>query len=224
MASYSSVHFWIPRRNAFVEVGASIVYDYDDTLYVTPERIARHLAIEFTEWKRFYAPQNLWPREVIAKANELIADARLYEDIRFYSGVKDILRPQHEFGIPVYIKSNTLNKQMADLKTEQLMAVVDGIEMKNICMNIVQMNVPTVKNLGVNTIVFVDDTPYHIVHSTAWTNVMPKQPWNTSLEGQLELRGRHVIMLDSLEKINRFVYHRTKLYLRTGKLPSSGTR
>lgn len=82
--------------------------------------------------------------------------------------------------------------------------------------NLIIPNQPSFKTLGDHTIAFVDDTPYHMLGSTARFNIMPKCPWNTSPEGLRILSNRSVTKLDNLRQINEFVYQRIKFYLEFG--------
>lgn len=197
------------------EMPVDIVLDCDDILWPFVGRIVQELGVDVSIWTEFYATRNShWSPELIARANELLMDSDVYRDIQFDTGIKDILRPE-ELGARVLINSNSPSAEVNELKTEQLLAAVPGLKPENLQFNIIEVNSVSNKTLGPQTLIFIDDNPYHIAASTAPINVMRRWPWNTSNSAKQVLASkRRVIMFDSLSDINRFIYYRTKIFLR----------
>jgi len=190
-----------------------IVYDVDDTLWDFVGKLCGKLSIDYNSWKNFYVTSNNWDPQLIEKVCYYLTDDSLFEDIEFYGGIADILRPALDLGVNVELNSNAPTTGMIDLKREQLKAAVPGLKDENMTFNLIIPNQPSVKTLPDNTAIFVDDNPYHIAGSTARFDVMPKCPWNTSKDGLTVLGNRPVTKLDNLQQINDFVYRRVKFYL-----------
>ncbi len=193
-----------------------IVYDMDDILHAYVARVSKEAGINLEEWRDFYVPNNNWPEEWKQRANQALSRLDLFDDIEFFEGAEDILRPQFELGVPVKIRSNYTIPEAGPKKRASLLAKIPGLDDSNIDLKLIQLHSSSPKVLAPNTLIFVDDNPYYARTSTARITVMQKWPWNTSSEAQCLLGGKHIVQLDNLQAINRFVFHRTLVYLRTG--------
>lgn len=205
------------RPHMDLEAGFDITMDYDDIFWPFVGRVAQRLGIDLASWTEFYAPMNQhWPAGLLERANELLADPEIYRDIVFDPGIKDILRPQ-ELGARILINSNSPSKEIIELKKEQLMAAVPGLKPENLRFNLIKLNTVSEKTLSPQTLIFVDDNPYHVLASTAPITIMRQWPWNMSASAKrLLAKKQRVVRLDSLDKINKFIYHRAKILLRSG--------
>lgn len=194
-----------------------IVYDYDDILWPCVERITRRLGIDIKIWTDFYASNNQhWPERLIDRANEIMQDPSLFREIEFDDGIEDILLPE-ELGVSVKINSHSLSLEISELKKEALLNALPKFKPENLQFNQIILNQHTDKQVSANTLVFVDDNPYHILDSVARTNIMRLWPWNTSSAAKQLLRNkRGVHILPDLKTITRYVYLRTKIFLKHG--------
>lgn len=207
----------VPRYYKIAAGGVRITYDVDDVCWDFVGRLCERLGIQYCNWTSFYVSENTnFSPELVQRACDLLVDESLYYDMEFYDGIEDILRPWYDLGVKVNFNSNSPTQAMIDLKREQLKAAVPGLRDEDMTFNLIIPNQPSFKTLGDHTIVFVDDTPYHMLGSTARFNIMPKCPWNTSPEGLRILSNRSVTKLDNLRQINEFVYQRIKFYLEFG--------
>ncbi len=207
----------VPKHYKITPEDLTVVYDVDDVCWDFVGRLCAILGIEYNAWRSFYVSENsIFGPEIVERACELLVDASLYQNIEFYNGIEDILRPRYDLGVKVEFNSNSTVQTMIDLKREQLMSAIPGLRDEDMTFNLIIPNQPTVKKLSDKTVAFVDDNPHHIVNSTARFNVMPKCPWNTSIEGRRILGNRPVTQLDNLRQINNYVYQRVKFYLEYG--------
>lgn len=194
-----------------------IVYDVDDVLWAFVDVLAKAGGVAIETWEDYYAPNNPWSETQIARVNQALVDEGIFQNMRFFPGVADILRPEKEFGVKVKINSNCITPKEAELKRRQLKAAIPGLQDDAMTFNYNTINVVHDKKLSPNTFIFVDDNPYHIVKSNARINIMPKWPWNTSDRACKMLERANYTRIDDLQKINQFVYERVKNFLETGK-------
>ena len=194
-----------------------IVYDVDDVLWPYVVALAKAGGIALEEWKDYYASNNSWPAKTLELVNQALLDEGIFQNIEFFPGVSDILRPEKELGVKVKINSNCLTQKIANLKYIQLKTAIPGLKDEAMTFNFNTLNVVCDKKLSPNTFIFVDDNPYHLIKSTAAVNIMPKWPWNTSNKARELLAQTNYIQLDSLSEINQFIFDRVKQYLETGE-------
>lgn len=195
-----------------------IVYDVDDVLWSYVGVLSRAGGVDIEMWEDYYAPNNPWSKESIARVNQALSDEEIYRNMVFFDGVADILRPEKELGVKVKFNSNCITQKVADLKRTQLKSVIPGLQDEAMTFNFNTINVVCDKKLSANTFIFVDDNPYHIVKSSAPVNIMPSWPWNTSDRAcRMLAKMDNYIRIDNLRAINQFVYDRVKRYLDTGE-------
>lgn len=208
------VYVIVPKHYKVNPETVYIVYDVDDTLWDFVGKLCQILGIDYSEWTEFYITKHtMWSQVVKDAVCELLSDERMWQNMKFYDGIKDIMRPCQDFGVNLQLNTNSNSISIQDSKRSQLLAAIPGLRDENLKLNIIIPNQPSVKTLPDNTAIFVDDNPYHIAGSTARFDVMPKCPWNTSKDGLTVLGNRPVTKLDNLQQINDFVYRRVKFYL-----------
>lgn len=197
------------------DMGA-VVYDMDDILFpYTIPLVAQRCGIEPETWQHFYVPDNDWSDEVKAQANLQFHNTDNFKNIQFFPGAEEIMRPYFDFGVPVMINSNAISAEVEDLKREQLLAAIPGLTQDMITINHNILNKFCDKKLPQNTWFFVDDSPYHITRSTARINLLLRWPWNTTSAAQAMMQNVRYMHMDSLQKINQFIYYRIKKYAET---------
>ena len=207
--------FLLGVKREFRERGGEllIAYDVDDILWSLMSVVSRYLSIDLERCLATFGIHDntlLTPQEqdaVIAA----FSNADLFREMKFYSEAIDILRPM-ELGAKVIINSNSYNDEIADLKREQLLAIIPNLRKEQLCMNIVGEGKDVKhKKFNPDTVIVVDDSPFNVAMSPALVGVMSKWiPWSCSPEAKQAVRGKRVVWKNNLAEINDFVYDLTK--------------
>ncbi len=191
-----------------------IAYDFDDILHPFVGKIMRQLGLDIALITDYDFEQCLSP-DLAKQALEIAYSNRLYDDIQFFPGVEDILRPQLEFGVHVEIRTNSTSDFVSKTKFEQLRAKVPDLRESNFHSMVVSHEDHQVKTFDEHTIISVDDCPKIVAISPAPLNVTIRWPWNTTKEAVLLMAGKQVRWRSTLEEVNNEVYNVVKLCLAT---------
>lgn len=195
-----------------------IVYDIDDVLWPLIHHIARRGGIDPARSSAIFS---VYDNQLLSSSEQeyiiqSFADATVFEKMSFYPGAADILRPQ-ELGTIVRINSNSFSERIAELKTEQLLALVPGLKPEQIQMNIVNHSSAHKKPLTSDTTILIDDSPKNIHLSPALVNVMPKNlAWSYCPDAIQTVAGKRVVWKPNLQKINEYVYQLTSIMMKGG--------
>ena len=178
------------NRTVFETPGLTI-FDMDDVMYYLNKKVSRIKGIpewKFTQFNVFDNP-NLTADEkdrVLAAYKE----TDTYRDIDFIQPVIDLINhvcheyPEH----PTHIISNSSTQDIADVKMEQLIKVLDLPE-DRIHMNVININTQSLqKKMPDDMFIFVDDSPHNIVMSKAAHRIMPARRHNANrmVNGKLD--------------------------------------
>lgn len=186
-----------------------IVYDIDDTLWGLNKKVCEKLNIDENKISKF----EIKGIDELSKEQQ---DSIIYEytnpdnfeNILWYDGAIDILKPE-ELGAKIYIKSNSTNEEIANLKYMQIKEIMN-IDDSRLQLNIITVGECKKKVLDDDMEIFIDDSPYNIANSTAKVNIMLNHPWNTSVDAEKIINGKNVIRFNTLKEINEFVYKYVK--------------
>lgn len=191
-----------------------IIYDIDDILWPLIWRVATYNGIDPARAGAIFTMRKnikLTPEEqeaVIAS----FGDPRMFEDIPFYPGVEEILRPR-ELGAIVRINSNSFNEEIARLKIVQLLEAVPGLKREDIQMNIISYAQHDQKPFTLAPTFLCDDSPHNQCKSEALIGVMPRTPtWSLyppDVQAMAQAR-KCIVWQDDLIQMNEFVYRATE--------------
>lgn len=174
-----------------------VIFDIDDTLWGLNAKISKHTGIPLHKFVTFKLEMN---PELSDKEKQLVLDwystSQLFENIEWFEGIDRI----NNLKADVYINSNIYSSEIEQLKRSQIHDVLD-IEDDHIILNNVNNGSVGIKNIDSDTFIFVDDSPYNILHSKAKYNIMLNRPWNTSEYGQSIIGDTSVIICNSLNEI-----------------------
>lgn len=195
-----------------------IVYDVDDILWPLIHYVAKRGGIDPARSTAIYSIYDN-PQLTRAEQDYLVAsfaEASVFENIPFYPGTAEILRPQ-ELGAIVKINSNSFSERIAELKTMQLLAAIPGLKPEQIQMNIIDHSNAHRKPLDPTTTVLIDDSPKNVRLSPALINVMPRNiTWSYCADAVQTVCGKRVVWKPNLLQINQFVYQLTACIMRGG--------
>lgn len=186
-----------------------VVYDIDDTLWGLNKKVCERLNIDEEKIIKFeiYGIDGLTKSQQDAIIKEY-GNADNFRNILWYDGVLDILEIE-KLGAKVHIKSNSVSEEIANLKYKQLKKILD-IEDERIHLHVIKTKDCKKKELDNDMEIFIDDSPYNIVNSTAKVNIMLNHPWNMGKDAEEILNGKKVIRFNTLKEINEFVYEYVK--------------
>lgn len=194
-------------RNSLVidPVSPLVVYDMDSTLWPFDQKLIH--AIGHPEpLTSYYAIGNpALTTEQQKLAVECFHNPDFFRNINFYDGIKDILRPE-ELGARVRIETNSMTKEISDLRPPQLLAAVDGLTADHIHCHVLESPQDIGRVIPPEVLVAIDDNPHTVSRSMAQMNVMMRIAWNSSLEAVGLMLGKRVRWFNSLHEINDFVY------------------
>lgn len=152
-----------------------VVFDVDDILWSLNKRAAKLAGIPYEKIHTYNASDNdQLTDEEKDRLNKVYFSTELFEEMNFYEGIERI----NNLDAEVHIISHVLQTEAAELKKKNLLKVL-SIPEENIHLQLVSLGTNK-KELLENTFIFVDDSPYNIVNSTATYNIMLSKPWNTS--------------------------------------------
>ena len=192
-----------------------VVFDVDDVLWSLGGAIAQHFGIEP---ERYFHHFKVTENEKLSKQEQeaiiaAYADAKFFQEIKFFSGIEDILRPR-ELGVTVKIKSNSFSERIAELKIQQLLAAIPGLTEDDIQMNIIDYSRTHGKTIDNDATIFVDDSPFNVATSPAKLNIMPDLGgWNSDAAAQELVRNKAVLYAKDLNEINQLIYDKLKTEL-----------
>ena len=198
-----------------------VVYDMDDVLWDYCGTVARLVDIDLKDWTDFHIESI--PELSPAKRKhlrEMIGRTDFYDQIEFFPGAEDILRPcELSDRVRVEINSNSISDRATDIKTGRLFEMIPGLRAKNLIFGIVQNgNVRTTlrKQFNPKSYIVIDDSPYNIASSFAPHNILPEKPWNLSPSGKRVLAQckQATYYVPSLIQINAMVYDLVEQKLR----------
>lgn len=185
-----------------------VVYDADDVLWPLIHVVARRLRIDIKRASAIFSIRDN-PKLSTKEQQAIIsafADPSYFQNIEFYPGTAEILRPR-ELGAKVSINSNSFNQQIADLKREQLLAAIPGLQPEDLRMNIIDYGGTHHKKFAPDTTILVDDSPHNIALSPAIVNYMPMTVrWAWSPTALDMVAQKPVIWKPDLIAINQHVY------------------
>lgn len=174
-----------------------VVFDLDDVAWSLNGRICDKYGIDITKIEDFYISHN---DKLSKKEQEILLSSYsnpvFFRDIQWYEGFARIFELE-QFGCKVYINSNNLSREIAEIKRWQLINILKFPE-DRLILNVV--NDGRHKELQEGIFVLVEDSPYNIVKSTATYNIITKRPWNQSKQASEILRGKDCIFCDTLKE------------------------
>ena len=180
-----------------------VVFDVDDVLWSLNRRVASIANVDYDKIITYSITDNpILSSDEKKRILDVYFDDSIFEDIEWYPAIKFL----NTINADVYINSNALTERAAELKRTQLLRVLN-IPADNIRINIISD--PKHKQIDDDTYIFVDDSPYNIINSSAKFNIMLNCPWNISPEGLQVLaeRNKSVIKCDSLDGIIDVINH-----------------
>lgn len=183
-----------------------IVYDVDDILWPLSRKIAKVCNVSYdhlTANYRIHENTFLTPMEQ-KTIIEAFSDPHIFEDIKFFPEVEDILLPR-ELGVKVSINSNNLSAEIAKLKKEQLLSAIPGLSADDLHFNVISYSKEKVFSSPMT--ILIDDSPYNIQISPALLNIMPQNiAWSCNYLAKQMTAEKPVLWLPDLEEINHSVY------------------
>lgn len=182
-----------------------VVYDCDDVLWDLNTHVALLKGIDPNCLVNFAMLEN--EALTMPERKAMLAGFREPEsfvDIQFYDGASEILAAE-ELGATVMINSNAYNEAIAELKREQLVKLLPQMAPEQMRINVIDPNGACHKEIERDLFIFVDDSPFNIALSEAKINIMPRRLWNVTPKAKEIVRGKNVIWIDDLAKINQFV-------------------
>jgi hypothetical protein len=172
-----------------------VVFDVDDILWDLNRKAAKLAGISYNDIITFSLNENpLLTDDEKIRLKSVYGSEELFKNIEWF---KNIDRINH-LNADVHICSNILNLAVADIKRKQIHQVLD-ISDNNIHLNFVTNG--KVKQIPDDTFIFVDDSPYNILDSTAEHNIMLERPWNVSENGIAILGGKPRMMFKHFDSI-----------------------
>lgn len=182
-----------------------VVYDCDDVLWDLNTHVAVLKGVDPNCLVNFAMLEN--EALTMAERQAMLAgfrDAESFVDIEFYEGASEILRAE-ELGATVMINSNAYNAAIAELKRKQLLELLPALTSEKLRINVIDPDGACHKEIERDLFIFVDDSPFNIALSEAKINIMPTRLWNVTPAAKEIVRGKNVVWIDDLVKINQFV-------------------
>lgn len=182
-----------------------IIFDMDDVLWDLNAACIRGTNICLDNIITYNPKDN----PILCEADKLILrnayeSPKSFMNIRFHEGLSELVRLE-QLGGEIYINSNSLSKEIADLKKQQLMHAL-AISESRLIFNVISSDSTEIpKKLPEDVFCLVDDSPYNIAKSTAKHNIMIRKPWNTSEFGQKIIGYKDVIYCNSLQECNQII-------------------
>lgn len=182
-----------------------VVYDCDDVLWDLNTHVALLKGIDPNCLVNFAMLEN--EALTMSERKAMLAgfrDAKSFVDIKFYDGADRILEAE-ELGATVMINSNAYNEAIAELKREQLTKLLPEMTPEKMRINVIDPDGACHKKIEKDLFIFVDDSPFNVALSEAKINIMPRRLWNVTPKAKEIVRGKNVVWIDDLTKINQFV-------------------
>lgn len=166
-----------------------VIFDMDSTLWPFDHKLVR--AMGLTKPMNIYYvignPELTLEQQKIA--TQCFRDPDFYRDIEFYDGIEDLLRPE-ELGAEVRIETNSMSREISDLKPPQLLAAVKGLTPGHIRCHTLDSSQDKPKSIDPRVTVLVEDSPHTVAVSPAQMNVLMRISWNSSPEGVRVMMGK----------------------------------
>ncbi len=188
-----------------------ILYDVDDMLWSCIGASAERAGLPLECCAATYSVTD---NPLLAKAEqerliECFHDVKTFQNMQFYQGVADILRPR-ELGAEVKLKTNSFSEEIAQAKETQLLTAVPGLRAQDIEHNIISWDNRHKKPMSETTTILADDSPYNVQASPALINFMPATlAWTHDACALKLVRGRLVIRTNNLVEMNLEIYKLT---------------
>lgn len=209
-----------------------VIYDCDDVLWPLTEKACKNQKVPYGKQKAYRLNDDDGLSEAEkTKLLDAFHDVQTFQEMEFYPEISD-LSEISALGAEIAINSNCFNREIAELKREQLIAKLPFIYKKDLHINVVTPRTNH-KAVAEGTLAFVDDSPYNISTSQALLNLVPKRSWNISeaaqkimLEGGGEIVkdwrqalpaiasvnvGKHIIYVQDLAEANMIIKQAIKL-------------
>ena len=155
----------------------NIVFDVDDTLWPLNEMACRLCGIDYNKIEDFKLYKNTKLTEEEQGALwDLYQDPTLWQYMKYVKGAMDIHTLISD-DVDVWLVSNCINERVSNYKRSVLsrdLLIPDN----RIILNVTDKAGGKGKVLPANTFIFVDDSPYNLVESTAEYDLIPAKRWN----------------------------------------------
>lgn len=182
------------------------IFDVDDILWGLNERIANILSYDINKITNFSIRKcYLIEEDTQNKIIDLYRDVNIFKNMDFYNGVENLMILE-EVGVDVQICSNSMTKEIAIEKTEQLLKKIINLREEQLQMNIISEKTHHQKKMDNGVWVLVDDSPYNIAASEAEIDIMRPHPWNMSPAGKEIYRYKNPIFIPTFTETLDFVY------------------
>lgn len=198
-----------------------VVYDMDDVLWGYSEVAAKCAGVDINKWTNFHVEAvQEFTHEQRLELRAVIGRTDFYDQIEFYPGVDEILRPQElSPRVRVEINSNVVSEQATGKKRVRLYEAIPRLTERNLVFGLVHSGNPAStlhKQFNPKALIVTDDSPYNIIVSPAPHNILPTKPWNTSLSAVRLLESSPISYryASDLRAINQMVYTLVEDYLR----------
>lgn len=184
-----------------------VVFDVDDVLWGLNEKSCSVTGINPDDIVTFRIMENpILNMEQKKRIYESYGNPDVFKNIQWYSGVEKI-NLLADYGIDVYINSNSLTEEIRNLKYKQLREILN-IPEERITLNIIGVGCYKPKPITEEIAIFVDDSPHNIAGSFAQLNLMPTKPWNKRKESMEEATGKNIIKMECLDEIMEYIISR----------------
>ena len=183
-----------------------IVFDVDDILWPLNKRVAERTGVDFNKLCTFSIFENpLLSESEKERVLKAYGDSNIFKNITWYSGAEKIMALE-KYGVRVYINSNCYQKEIADLKYDQIHKLVD-IPDSQLILNVFDINLEghKKKEIGENVLAFIDDSPHNLMAARAESLYTLNRPWNMTVS---ELNNINIKRFNTLDEIINDLDHK----------------
>lgn len=188
------------QKNAnLTDSPTKIIYDVDDVLWGLNGRVAGQLGIPLSKISDFDHSKTSMTATECQRFWQAYEQRETFIDMEFFPGIERLLDVE-KYGVEVYIDSCACSKAVVEQKYHELRRVLPEMKPERMLIHLLLGKTKHAKQIGSDTLIFVDDGPHNVAHSQAKYNIVPRWPWNANAHAQafLERAVGQVIMVDSL--------------------------
>lgn len=186
-------------------------YDVDDIVHDCMGVVYKKLRLDINIHDTFQIEKvkGFTPEEQ-AKIRKTMVDPVSFEQLKFYDGFKEIMRPAIDFKARIVFATNCTSLEIAESKRRQIHAQIE-IPDEDILTFLIKPTFEggiTKKPLPPKMLFWVDDGIHNLLDADAEFLISMKKPWNYNETELKRLAGKNVTWFENgdLKGINDFVY------------------
>lgn len=172
-----------------------VTCDHDDVLIPVTVTMAKRIGVDYKNLCNFVFESNpLITLKQAQQLRELCTDPKIVSETKYASDATEIMRIA-KTGVRLELVSHSGSDEYSRAKRQRITQEFPELPEEQIILRVRRGQDNLKKEMSPNTFIFIDDSPYNIISSTAPINILLRQPWNVTDEAREMIHSANLPMV-----------------------------